>query len=87
MIVIEKFLNSNGRVYNVLAVQEFTEADKEYYKNSWQKHRVMLLEDTNKNEYVVASYVGESSWGSGYYTQDKKQALAEYNRIVAEYLE
>ena len=23
---------------------EFNEADKEYYKNSWQKHRAMLLE-------------------------------------------
>ena len=84
MIVIDKFLNSNGKVYDVLAIQELTEADKEYYKNSWQKHRVALMK--NNNTYVVASYVGETSWGSGYYTEDKKQALKEYNRIVEEYL-
>ena len=84
MIVIDKFLNSNGRVYDILAVQEFTEADKEYYKNSWQKHRVALMECNGT--YVVANYVGESSWGNGYYTEDKKQALQEYNRIITEYL-
>ena len=84
MIVIDKFINTNGKVYNVLAVQEFTETDKEYYKNSWQKHRVALMECNGT--YVVASYVGESSWGNGYYTEDKKQALNKYNEIVTEYL-
>ena len=84
MIVIDKFLNSNGKVYDILAVQEFTEADKEYYKNSWQKHRVALMK--NNDTYVVANYVGETSWGNGYYTEDKDKALKEYNRIVKEYM-
>ena len=84
MIVIDKFINTNGKVYDVLAVQELKKEDKEYYKNSWQKHRVALLECNGT--YVVANYVGESSWGNGYYTEDKKQALREYNRIVEEYL-
>lgn len=84
MIVIDKFINTNGKVYDILAIQEFTEADKEYYKNSWQKHRVALMQ--NGSTYVIANYVGESSWGNGYYTEDKKQALQEYNRVVAEYL-
>lgn len=85
MIVIDKFINTNGKVYDVLAVQEFTEADKEYYKNSWQKHRVALMECNGT--YVVANYVGESSWGNGYYTEDKNQAVKEFERIVTEYLQ
>ena len=85
MIVIDKFINTNGKVYNVLAIQEFTEADKEYYKNSWQKHRVALME--SNGSYVVANYVGESSWGSGYYTDDRSQAVKEFERIVTEYLQ
>ena len=84
MVVIDKFLNSNGKVYSILAIQEFTEADKEYYKNSWQKHRVALME--SNGTYVVASYVGESSWGNGYYTDDRSKAVAEFERIVRTYL-
>lgn len=84
MIVIDKFINSNGKVYEVLAVQEFTEADKEYYKNSWQRHRVALMK--NNNTFVVANYVGETSWGNGYYTDNEEQAKREYNRIVEGYL-
>ena len=85
MIVVDKFINSNGKVYDILKIQGFTEANKEYYKNSWQKHRVALMKDGNM--YVVASYVGESSWGNVYYTEDEKKAWAEFNRIVKEYLE
>lgn len=82
--MVLEFKNSNGKTYKVLRVQTFNEADKEYYTNSWQKYRVALLK--GDTEYVVANYLGEDSWGHGYYTNDETQAVQEYDRVVAEYL-
>lgn len=82
--MVLEFKNNNGRTYKVLRVQTFHEADKEYYKNSWQKYRVALLK--GDTEYVVASYLGEHEWGNGYYTEDEKDAVAEYDRVVEQYL-
>lgn len=79
-----EFKNENGQTFNILSTLEFNEADKEYYKNSWQKHRAMLLE--RNDEYVVASYVGDSSWGYGYYADGIKDAKKKYNSICSEYI-
>ena len=78
------FHNSNGHDFNIIATLEFNNADKEYYKNSWQKHRAMLLE--RNQEYIVATYVGENSWGYGYYADGIKDAYRKFNSIVEEYL-
>ena len=79
-----EFKNKNGQTFNILSTLEFNEADKEYYKNSWQKHRAMLLE--RNDEYVVASYVGDSSWGYGYYADSIKDAKKKYDSICSEYI-
>lgn len=76
--------NDNGQTFNVVEILEFNNADKEYYKNSWQKYRAMLLE--RNGEYVVASYVGETSWGYGYYADGIKDAQKKFNEIAKEYL-
>ena len=81
---MSKFHNDNGQDFNVLQVLEFNKADKEYYKNSWQKHRAMLLE--RNDEYIVASYVGEDSWGYGYYADGLKDAQKKFNEISARYI-
>lgn len=78
------FHNDNGQDFNVLEVLEFNAVDKEYYKNSWQKCRAMLLE--RNQEYVVASFVGETSWGYGYYADGIKDAQQKFNEISAEYI-
>ena len=44
----------------------------------------MLLE--RNGEYVVASYVGETSWGYGYYADGIKDAQKKFNEIAKEYL-
>ena len=80
-----EFKNENGRTYNVLEVLEFNAKDKEYYKNSWQNFRAMLLE--HDNEYVVAQFVGENSWGYGYYADGIKDATNKFNEIAKEYLQ
>ena len=84
-IMALEFKNENGREYTVLNIEPFNEADKEYYKNSWQQYRVALLEDKNTQEYVVASFLGNADWGSGYYVEDREQAEEEFNRIVENY--
>ena len=78
------FHNSNGLDFNIIAILEFNDIDKEYYRNSWQKHRAMLLE--RNQEYVVATYVGENSWGNGYYADGIKDAYRKFNSITEEYL-
>lgn len=77
------FNNSNGQTFNVISTLEFNKADQEYYKNSWQKHRAMLLE--RNEEYIVASYVGDDSWGFGYYADGIKDATKKFNSIMQDY--
>ena len=77
------FKNDNGQEFNVISVLEFNKADADYFKNSWQKHRAMLLE--RNQEYIVASYVGESSWGYGYYADGIKDATKKFNSIMVDY--
>jgi hypothetical protein len=77
------FNNSNGQTFNVISTLEFNKVDQEYYKNSWQKHRAMLLE--RNEEYIVASYVGEDSWGFGYYADGIKDATKKFNSIMQDY--
>ena len=77
------FKNANGQTFNVISTLEFNQADTEYYKNSWQKHRAMLLE--RNQEYIVASYVGEDSWGYGYYADGIKDATKKFNSIMQDY--
>ena len=79
------FENDNGRTYTVLATLEFNNSDKQEYANSWQETRAMLLEDTNKHEYVVAQYVGEHSWGFGSYFEQLSDATEKYTEVVARY--
>jgi hypothetical protein len=78
-----QFNNSNGQTFNVISTLEFNKVDQEYYKNSWQKHRAMLLE--RNEEYIVASYVGEDSWGFGYYADGIKDATNKFNSIMQDY--
>lgn len=78
------FQNSNGQTFNIISTLEFNKVDQEYYKNSWQKHRAMLLE--RNEEYIVASYVGENSWGYGYYADGIKDATKKFNSISQDYL-
>ena len=77
------FNNSNGQTFNIISTLEFNKVDQEYYKNSWQKHRAMLLE--RNEEYIVASYVGEDSWGFGYYADGIKDATNKFNSIMQDY--
>ena len=46
----------------------------------------MLLHDFNKDEYIVANYVEESSWGSGYYADSQADAIRKFNSTVESYL-
>lgn len=80
-----KFHNSNGRDYEVLQVQGFNDDDKEYYKNSWQKQYCALLQVPHTESYVVAMYLGETSWGYGYYYDNREDAEQKYNLEVAGY--
>lgn len=77
------FQNDNGQAFNVISTLEFNKADQEYFKNSWQKHRAMLLE--RNEEYIVASYVGDNSWGYGYYADGIKDATNKFNSIMQDY--
>ena len=81
---MKTFKNDNGREYNILVEVPFNKADEEYYKNSWQKSMYALLE--RNGEYIVASLVGEDSWGSGYYADDISDALAYLNKKLLGYL-
>ena len=78
------FHNSNGLDFNILLTLEFNTKDREYYKGCIQKHKAMLLE--RNQEYIVATYVGDSSWGSGYYADGIKDAYRKFNSIVTDYL-
>ena len=80
------FTNSNGRTYDILAVTNFNEQDREYYKNSWQKQYVALLQDQRNREYVVATFLGETSWGYGYYADGLKDAIKYYTEKSTGYL-
>ena len=80
-----RFHNDNGREYEVLQVHGFNAQDKEYYKNSWQKYYCALMQVPYTESYVVAKYVGETSWGYGYYYLDREQAERKYNEEVAGY--
>lgn len=76
--------NDNGRTYNILATLNFNKADEEYYKNSWQNYYCALLECNGA--YVVATLVGDTSWGSGYYADGLKDAIEYFNEKVTGYL-
>ena len=78
------FHNDNGQDFNIVAVLNFNKQDQKEYENSWQKQRAMLLE--RNGEYVVATYVGETSWGYGYYADGKKDAVRKFNEVVKEYV-
>ena len=67
--------NDNGMTY-----------DAEYYRKSWQKCYVALLQNTLTKEYVVATLLGNTSWGSGYYADGIKDATKRFNEITTEYL-
>ena len=79
------FHNKNGLDYEILQVLDFNERDCIYYKDSWQKHRAGLLKRMGKDSFVVANMLGESEWGDGYYTEDKRQAETKYKQIVSNY--
>ena len=83
-----QFKNSNGLTYEVLKLVPFTSQDKEYYKNSWQKQRYGLFKHTvspKENTFIVASMVGDNSWGSGYYFQDLPQAEKFFQELEDKY--
>ena len=82
----QQIKNDNGNTYDVLATVNFNKADAEYYKNSWQKCYVALLQNTITGEYVVATLLGDTSWGSGYYADGIKDATRKFNQITTEYL-
>ena len=82
----QQIKNDNGMTYDVLATVNFNKADAEYYKNSWQKCYVALLQNTVTEEYVVATLLGNTSWGSGYYADGIKDATKKFNEITIEYL-
>lgn len=86
MTLCEQFINSNGRVYEVLRAREFNAKDKEYFKNSWQKKRVALMHIPHSEEFVVAQYVGETSWGYGSYFNTLESAEHKYDEVVKSYL-
>lgn len=77
--------NSNGHDYNILRLENFNKVDSEYYNGEWQKFRYGLLK--NDFQIVVASMVGETSWGQGYYfdLDDMPKAEKYYNDLVLEY--
>ena len=82
---LNQFHNKNGQDFEILRAENFNEVDREYYKDSWQKQYVALLRNTARNSYVVAYMLGEEEWGSGYYYENKEQALTKYNSIVETY--
>ena len=83
---MNKFQNQNGRSYKVLAVTNFNDTDREYYKNSWQQYYVALLQCESTGEYVVATLLGDTDWGSGYYADGVKDAVRQYAKVSSEYL-
>ena len=86
MALFTQYYNENGNTYSVLAVTNFNKADAEYYKDSWQKCYVALLQNNETEEYVVATLLGNTSWGSGYYADGIKDATRKFNQMTEEYL-
>lgn len=86
MALFTQYYNENGNTYSVLAVTNFNKADAEYYKDSWQKCYVALLQNNETEEYVVATLLGDTSWGSGYYADGIKDATRKFNQMTEEYL-
>ena len=86
MALLTQYYNENGNTYSVLAVTNFNKADAEYYKDSWQKCYVALLQNNETEEYVVATLLGNTSWGSGYYADGIKDATRKFNQMTEEYL-
>jgi hypothetical protein len=86
MALFTQYYNENGNTYSVLAVTNFNKADAEYYKDSWQKCYVALLQNNETEEYVVATLLGNTSWGSGYYADGIKNAIRKFNQMTEEYL-
>lgn len=86
MALFTQYYNENGNTYSVLAVTNFNKADAEYYKNSWQKCYVALLQNNETEEYVVATLLGNTSWGSGYYADGIKDATKKFTEITSNYL-
>ena len=80
------FHNDNGKDFNILAVGNFSEKDMKEYEGSWQKHYAMLLQSQSNGEYVVATYVGENSWGYGYYADGFKDAFDKFTEKAKSYL-
>lgn len=78
--------NDNGMIYDILAMTNFNKADAEYYKDSWQKCYVALLQNNETEEYVVATLLGNTSWGSGYYADGIKDATRKFTEITSNYL-
>ena len=78
--------NDNGIDYEVLDVVEFNGVDSDYYKNSWQKFRYGFLK--SPKEFVVASMVGETSWGQGIYFdfEDEKSAEGYFEILKKNYI-
>lgn len=86
MALFTQYYNENGNTYSVLAVTNFNKADAEYYKDSWQKCYVALLQNNETEEYVVATLLGNTSWGSGYYADGIKDATKKFTEITSNYL-
>ena len=86
MALFTQYYNENGNTYSVLSVTNFNKADAEYYKDSWQKCYACLLQNNETGCYVVATLLGNTSWGSGYYADGIKDAVRKYNEIVSDYL-
>lgn len=86
MALFTQYYNENGNTYSVLAVTNFNKADAEYYKDSWQKCYVALLQNNETEEYVVATLLGNTSWGSGYYADGIKDATKKFTEITSDYL-
>ena len=86
MALFTQYYNENGNTYSVLAVTNFNKTDAEYYKDSWQKCYAALLQNNETGSYVVATLLGNTSWGSGYYADGIKDATKKYNEITSEYL-
>ena len=86
MALFTQYYNENGHTYSVLAVTNFNKADAEYYKDSWQKCYVALLQNNDNGQYVVATLLGQTSWGSGYYADGINDAVKQFNKVTSEYL-
>ena len=78
--------NDNGVDYKILDLVEFNGADIDYYKNSWQKFMYGLFE--SPSGYVVASMIGDTSWGQGHYfdLEDRAKATAYFERLRNDYV-